>query len=51
MTGIIGKIVALKSFHKISDRKIAEKNTYALKAYSSFVFETSVTINIENIKQ
>ncbi len=51
MSAVIGNAGALKGFHKISDRKITEKNTEALKAYASFVFETIGKINIEKIRK
>ena len=41
---------SLKDFHKIQDRRVAEKNTEVLKGYTNFLFETIGKENIENIR-
>ena len=51
MASVTGSAGDFKNFHKIQDRKIAEKSPEAAKKYSDFIFEIIGGENIERIRQ
>jgi len=51
MNLVISNSKSLKDFHKVNDRRIAEKHGEALKKYCEFVFDIVGKENIEKIRQ